>query len=112
KENKHKHHLCVLAKNLEGWKSLLWITSISNNYFYYRPRVDLQTIKKYANGNLIAFSGHLGSELANVLYDRATGTIYSDAEDRAIACVNKYIDTFGRENFFIEIQLIDKHNVQ
>jgi DNA polymerase-3 subunit alpha len=116
-DNKHKHHLVVLAKNLAGWKSLVNLTSISNQHFYYKPRLDNKTIAQYANGNLIAFSGHLGSELSNVLYDNAaedswlTPTLHADYMNRAVAKAYELEAVFGKGNFFIEIQLIDKEHI-
>jgi DNA polymerase-3 subunit alpha len=124
KENRNKHHLCVLAKNKDGWKSLVKATSESNkpDNFYYRPRLDLDTLSKFT-GNLIAFSGHPGSQLANVLfknpkigYNAKTTTearmvLKDNWRDEAIAIAGKHQDIFGKGNFYIEIQLVDKTNL-
>ncbi len=116
-DNRARHHLVVLAKNLLGWKSLIKLTAIANQNFYYKPRIDNKTIAEYANGNLVAFSGHLGSELSNVLFDNAAEdswlapTFHADALNRGIAKALELQDIFGKGNFFIEIQLIDKDNI-
>ena len=115
--NKHKHHLVVLSKNLQGWKTLMKLVSISNQFMYYKPRIDMKTIQKYANGNLIAFSGHLGSELSNVLFDDNSEDSFndrpfrSDAKNIAINKAKELEGVFGKGNFFIEIQRIDKDNL-
>ena len=70
KENSSLNHLVVLAKNLTGWKQLIRITSESNKpeFFYRKPRLNLEQLSEFCNGNLISFSGHLGSDLAEALF--------------------------------------------
>ena len=71
KENRTLSHLVVLAKNKDGWSDLISIVSRSNDedVFYFRPRIDLTILEELnKNQNLISFSGHPGSDLANVLF--------------------------------------------
>lgn len=125
-ENGKHAHLCVLAKNQVGWKMLIQAVSYSNNpdFFYRKPRLSLDKFAPFAmTGNLIAFSGHMGSELANVIfadpklayaartYEEAKALVHPDWEKRATELAGKYIQIFGAENFFIEIQLIDAKNL-
>lgn len=105
--NRKLYHQVILAKDLEGWRKLIRIVSTSNEpaNFYYRPRLDLPTLVDFTHdGHLISFSGHLGSLLAHSLqeYD------YNIEE----ACQTAYTleSMFGKGNFYIEIQLIDKAN--
>ena len=102
-DNKGLFHQVVLAKNAEGWRDLLSLVSLSNlpENFYYKPRIDLDQLAKIASrGNLISFSGHLGSHLANcVLEDQ--DPVYEAQRLR---------DIFGKDNFYVEIQLIDAEN--
>ena len=57
-------HLVLLAENLEGWHNLLKLTSDSYvEGFYYKPRMDKQTLTDW-NAGLIAINGHLGSSVA------------------------------------------------
>ena len=122
KENSKLTHLVVLAKNLAGWKQLMLLVSESNDpdLFYRRPRLDAKRLSKYA-GNIIAFSGHLGSHLAMCLFgDNASAAFNVKSETEAKALLDKdwkqhatlvarmYEGIFGKGNFFIEIQLIDK----
>lgn len=72
-ENRSLSHQVILAKDLEGWKKLLSLVSISNNpdNFYHKPRIGLEEFLSLvsSDNNLISFSGHLGSHLGNVVTD-------------------------------------------
>jgi DNA polymerase-3 subunit alpha len=72
---------------------------------------------------LIGFSGHPGSDLANVLFDnislaynansldKVRMLLKTDWEKQANDLAGLYQDIFGKENFFIEIQMIDRDNL-
>jgi DNA polymerase-3 subunit alpha len=90
------HHLTLLAENLEGYKNLLKLTTLAHlEGFYYKPRIDKKTLRKYHQG-LIALSGCLRGEIPSLLvagqYQKAKETLY------------EYQDIFGKENFFLELQ--------
>jgi DNA polymerase-3 subunit alpha len=118
-------HLVVLAKNHQGWKQLIQATSSSNHpdHFYYKPRLDLERLAQFADGNLIAFSGHMGSHLSECIFtdinavhacatmDAAKQFTHSDWVQRATTEAMRLRDIFGPENFFIEIQLVDQKNL-
>ena len=125
KENRTLSHLVVLAKNKDGWSDLISIVSRSNDedVFYFRPRIDLTILEELnKNQNLISFSGHPGSDLANVLfvswkkaynsrsYEEAAKHLKRNWFEEASMLLSRYIKIFGKENFYIEIQLIDKEN--
>ena len=102
-DNKQLFHQVVIAKNADGWKDLLSLVSLSNlpENFYYKPRVDMDQLAKVAcRGNLISFSGHLGSHLANCVLE----------EQDAVYEAQKLRDMFGKNNCYVEIQLIDAEN--
>ena len=51
------HHLLLWAKNFQGYQNLLKLVSIANlEGFYYKPRIDWETLVKYHEG-LIATTG-------------------------------------------------------
>ena len=124
-KRRDNNHLVVLAKNEQGWKDLIQITSLafSPEYFYYNSRIDLAGIKKFNTGNLIAFSGHLGSHLASSFfenpgevynindYDTVKSMVHPQWKERTMAQIEELQDVFGKENFFVEIQLIDHENI-
>ena len=89
-------HLGLLAKNLTGYQNLLKLVSDAHlKGFYYKPRTDLPTLAKHAGG-LIGFTGCLASLVPqHLLHDRP-------AEARQ-AC-GRFVEIFGRENYFVEIQ--------
>ncbi len=122
-ENKKTNHLVVLAKNLDGWRSLIQAVSTSNgpDYFYHKPRLDRKLLADIAKtGNLIAFSGHMGSHMADILFkdpkmafnaktvEEARGLLDSSWHKFGVSIAKQYRDIFGPDNFFLEIQLIDK----
>ncbi len=111
KENRSLTHFLVLAKNYEGWRNLIRIVSASNRpeHYYFKPRLDLKKLGEMMDGNMIGICGHLGSTLAAKLMD--DDTIISDWKKVGTNCINQYKDIFGKENFFLESQLMDKDNL-
>lgn len=81
-------HTVVLAKNLQGWKKLVKLTSLSNQKFYYKPRIHFDDLVKAYDKDLLIFSGHYGSILGDSL-----------SETDAI----KFQEAFG-DDFYIELQ--------
>jgi len=91
-----RYHLILLAENNVGYQNLLKLVSISNlEGFYYKPRLDKETIRKYSKG-LIALSACLSGELSRAL-------LANDPE-RAEELVLEYQGIFGKNSFFIEIE--------
>lgn len=89
-------HLVLLAKNEQGYKNLLKLTSISHlQGFYYKPRMDKELLAQYGKG-LIASTACLGGELPRLLLSEK----YEQAEKVAL----EYQNIFGRDSFFIELQ--------
>ncbi|EGT4051067.1 DNA polymerase III subunit alpha [Clostridioides difficile] len=94
--DKYQGHLVLLAKNMEGYKNLIKIVSTSYvEGFYYKPRVDMEELKKHNKG-IIALSACLAGDVARALMNRN----YEKAKQFAL----DYRDIFGEENFFLEIQ--------
>ena len=61
------YHLILLAENNQGYKNLLKLTSLAHlEGFYYKPRIDWPTLKKYSQG-LIALTACLGGPLSRHL---------------------------------------------
>jgi len=88
-------HLVLLAKNLEGYRNLVRLTSLGHiKGFYYKPRLDFEMLKQYKEG-IIALSacvaGHIPRMLLNGDFNKAQ------------EYVNKYLDIF-RDDFYIEVQ--------
>jgi DNA polymerase-3 subunit alpha len=111
KNNKKLSHFIVLAKNYHGWQTLIKIVSESNKpeFYYHKPRLDLNRLGELLDGNLIGFCGHLGSTLADKLV--IGDTISNDWRNIGLEYIGKFKDIFGKENFFLESQLMDKDNL-
>jgi len=93
---KRYYHLTLLAKNLQGYKNLMRLVTISNlEGYYYKPRMDKEILKEYSKG-IIALSGCLGGELAQALIN--------EDEEKAEKIIKEYQEIFGKENYFLEIQ--------
>ncbi|OIO29386.1 DNA polymerase III subunit alpha [Candidatus Nomurabacteria bacterium CG10_big_fil_rev_8_21_14_0_10_03_31_7] len=93
---KRYYHLTLLAKNLQGYKNLIKLVTLSNlEGYYYKPRMDKEILKEYSNG-VIALSGCLGGELSQSIVNK-------DLE-KAEKIIKEHQEIFGKENYFIEIQ--------
>ena len=90
------HHLVLIAKNMQGYKNLIKISSKGFiDGFYYKPRVDFSVLEKHAEG-LICLSACLAGEIPQ--------EILKGNDETAIELIEKYAKLYGRENFFLEIQ--------
>ena len=88
------HHLTVLAKNNEGYRNLMKLSSRAHlEGFYYKPRVDHALLEELADG-LIVFSGCPSSEISVALIDGN----YEAAKELA----KWHMDTFPA--FYLEMQ--------
>ncbi len=89
-------HLLLLAENQTGYKNLMKLSSIGYvDGFYYRPRVDYDTLEQYSEG-LICLSACLAGDIPTMLLDGR----YNDAKKLAL----RLKEAFGENNFFIELQ--------
>jgi DNA polymerase-3 subunit alpha len=105
KENAKLTHFLILAKNLQGWKTLIKIVSESNKpeYFYHKPRLSLNNLANLLDNNIIGICGHLGSTLSDILLSDQDNYI-----NNGLSFVDKMKDMFGKDNFYLETQLFDK----
>ena len=90
------YHLVLLAENNEGYQNLVKIVSAGfTEGYYYKPRVDMEVLRKYRKG-LIALSACLAGEVQRNI---ARG-MYSEGKEAAL----RYREIFGEGNFFLELQ--------
>ncbi len=95
-EGKSIYHLGLLARDLTGYQNLLKLVSDAHlKGFYYKPRTDLEKLAQHAKG-LIGFTGCLASLVPQHLL--------ADNYDAARAACGRFVEIFGRENYFVEIQ--------
>ena len=96
-DNKYTH-LVVLAKNRTGYLNLIQLTTIANlEGFYYKPRVDIETLRKHSEG-LIATTACLAGYV--------TRPLLQGKDDQALENLKTLHDIFG-EDLYVEIQRND-----
>ncbi len=94
--DRQRFHLVLLAMNDAGYKNLLKIASASQlEGFYYKPRIDKEYLLGHNEG-LICTSGCLSGEIPRLLQN---GNLQA-----AKKATEWYLDVFGRERFFFELQ--------
>lgn len=89
------HHLILLAKDNQGFKNLIKLSSKGFlEGYYYKPRIDLELLREYSEG-LICTSACIGGVVSVYLRQRN----YAKAREVAM----QYQEIFG-DDFYLEIQ--------
>ena len=100
KRAKHYNHLILLAKNKEGYDNLSKLSTLGHTEgFYYKPRIDLELIKKHRDG-LVCSSACAGGVVSTYLVN--------GNYDKAKEVAKTYKDIF-EDDFYLEIQ---DHNME
>ncbi|WKZ31060.1 MAG: DNA polymerase III subunit alpha [Candidatus Dojkabacteria bacterium] len=93
-DNKYAH-MILLAQNKTGYINLMKLVSAGHmEGYYYKPRVDIETLKKYSEG-LVATSACLGGVVARHLMN---------GEDKKAEEMAKIFAEIYPGRFYIEIQ--------
>jgi DNA polymerase-3 subunit alpha len=93
-------HLVLLARNREGYRNLVRLSSIGyTEGFYRRPRIDREVLERYSDG-LVCLAACMSGEVA--LYLR------QQKYDEARRTASWLSGIFGPDNFWLEIQ---KHGI-
>ncbi|MEA2007210.1 MAG: DNA polymerase III subunit alpha [Patescibacteria group bacterium] len=91
-----RFHLTLLAKNETGYKNLMKLVTIAHlEGYYYKPRIDMEVLKKHAEG-IIGMSGCVQGEIAQL----EIGNKHEDAVKKAL----EYQEILGKENYYLELQ--------
>jgi len=90
-----RHHLILLAENIEGYRNLCRLISRANiEGFYYRPRVDKELLARHNEG-IIALSACIQGEVPwNILHR---------GRDEALRSAEEYASIF-KDRFYLELQ--------
>jgi DNA polymerase-3 subunit alpha len=94
--DRQNSHFCVWAENEEGLRNL-WTLS-SRAYIegrYYKPLVDWEMLSQLNLNGLIVTDGCMLAYMARY--------ILAGEDDKAVELIGRYIDTFGDDNFFMEL---------
>ncbi len=90
------YHLVLLAENNRGYSNLMKIVSKGfTEGYYYKPRVDMEVLQEYHEG-IIALSACLAGEVQRYI----TKGLVEEAKRAAL----KYEASFGKGNYFLELQ--------
>ncbi len=89
-------HLLLLCESNEGYSNLIKLVSAGfTEGFYSKPRVDRELLSKYSKG-IIALSACLAGEIPKEILNGN----YEKAKQTALW----YRETFGKNNYFLELQ--------
>jgi DNA polymerase-3 subunit alpha len=95
-EMAHTDHLILLAKNIDGYRNLIRLSSTAyTEGFYYKPRIDFDLLERHSNG-LIGTTSCLRGTVAQMALNNG----YAEAT----AAVDRYRAIFGEDNYYIEMQ--------
>lgn len=95
-KDKDRFHMLLLAQNQTGYRNLLQIASSAQLAgYYYKPRIDRAFMAAHSEG-LIATTGCMAAEIPQA--------INQGNMKRASKLLGDYLDIFGRERLFIELQ--------
>lgn len=89
-------HLVLLAKDEVGYSNLIQLSSKAYlDGFYYKPRLDRETIAQYSQG-LIGMSACIKGEIPSAIAEQDT--------EKAKRLCGEYREIFGEGNFYLEVQ--------
>lgn len=94
-DESERRHLILLVKNEQGYRNISMLNSIAfRDGFYYKPRIDLNTLEKYSEG-LICLSACIAGDIPQAILHRN----YEKAEE----LIRRFKGVFG-EDFYLEMQ--------
>ncbi|MFH1772933.1 MAG: DNA polymerase III subunit alpha [Patescibacteria group bacterium] len=104
RSEERNYHLVLLAKDISGYKNLIKLTTIAHlEGFYYKPRIDWETLIKHKDG-LIALTACLAGEIPRL--------IVADKLEKCEIRLLEYQKLFGQENFYLELQHHPNYSAQ
>lgn len=92
-------HLLAIAYTNEGYKNLVSLSSWAwTKGFYKKPRVNYEQLLKYKEGLFFT----------SCCYNSEVGRAFDqDGEDAACDVIERYIEMFGKDHYFLELMLLD-----
>lgn len=128
KENNQLSNLTILCKNKTGFSDLLKVISTSNSHENFDVSKEIATIPLdslagLSSGNFIVYSGAAESMLSKRItedyeafissntYEEAKGLVSTVWKEKLDGQIGKLQGLFGKENFFLELQGIERDTV-
>lgn len=101
--DKKSYHLCLYATNRTGWENLNELITVGNKEenFYYKNKISFQHLSKYNKG-LICSSACIAGPISQAFV--------AGKDDAAYKLCKKFVDIFGKDRFYIEIQPYELHD--
>jgi len=91
-----RYHQIMWARNAEGYRNLIKLCSYGyTDGYYYKPRIDKDILRQHAEG-VIASTCCLASQVNQ--------TFLNEGEEAGEKMLMGYLDMFGKENYYIEVQ--------
>jgi DNA polymerase-3 subunit alpha len=125
--NEYLEDVIILAKDKDGWTNLIKATSEANKPELIKdnkPTLPLPFLANFSKNSWICISGHLGSGIGNLIfgesiaeaylcksYDEAKSLVREDWKRVVVEEIGKYQELFGKENFYLGVQLVDAKQV-
>jgi len=104
--DEERFHLILLAKNNKGYQNLMkLVTEAHTKGYYYKPRIDLEVLRKYSEG-LIGCSGCVQGQISQLVI----GGKMKEATEKAL----EYQEILGKDNYYLELQhlpQLEKQNI-
>ena len=98
-DNKY-YHIVLIVQNKTGYRNLCKLIAYSyKEGFYFKPRIDYRMLEMHSEG-LIATSACLGGHIPKLLMN--------DKKELADERVDWFLERFGPERFYLEIQPEDQ----
>lgn len=96
RDTRVRYHQVLWAKNEQGYRNLMKLSSLSFlDGFYFKPRIDFELLEKYHEG-LVATTCCLQGQVPRAIID---GNL-----EEARHWFKRYLDVFGTEDYYVEIQ--------
>jgi len=113
-KQRHSYHLVLLAENDIGWSNICKITTLANQNYYYKPRVDLDILRQHKEG-IIVLTACLHGFVTYHLFDHIKKELNADGQEvsllkdpanisKAYEHVKSLKEIFGINHLFLEVQ--------
>lgn len=94
--NRGGFHQLLFAKDFPGYQNLCRLNAKAHvEGYYFKPRIDKEILAEHSQG-VLGTSTCIGGEIPQYLLE--------DDVDRAMTAIDEYVQIFGRENYFLELQ--------
>ena len=103
-KTKDNYHMVLIAKNTQGYKDLLRLSSEAMFHnFYYKPRIYIPKLE-ILKGNVVATTACLASFISKYAEWNEDTKQYIDKEERALNKTKEIASLFKEGDFYLELQ--------